>query len=124
MKKMVRCKACGFIMEEGKYGVCPACGVAEKMFEPYEDKVPANRRAILNWDIHPIIVHFPVGFSFLTFGLVVTEIILLQVGSIGRLFGALLATLEVVSVLFPVFTLGGFLSGLLDGYYRYKSVTT
>ena len=35
---LVRCRACGFIMEEEKLGdVCPACGIPRKAFEPYKE---------------------------------------------------------------------------------------
>lgn len=64
MKKMVRCKACGYIMEESKLGdFCPACGVPRISFEPYTDSISESRRRILNFDLHPIAVHFPVSFT-------------------------------------------------------------
>ena len=35
MKKYVRCKACGYIMEEGKVGDrCPACGAPRAALVP------------------------------------------------------------------------------------------
>ena len=42
---MVRCKACGFLMKEGKLGDrCPACGAPKTAFEPYKDPMAWNRR--------------------------------------------------------------------------------
>src|SRR3972149_10318207 len=61
--KMVRCKVCGYVMPEGKLrDKCPACGVAAKAFEPWEDPLSEQRRRALALDLHPIAVHFPTAF--------------------------------------------------------------
>jgi hypothetical protein len=45
-------------MEKNKLnGVCPACGLPDKVFEDYREKVSPNRLFILNLDLHPIAIH-------------------------------------------------------------------
>ncbi len=125
MKNMVRCKACGFLMEEGKYHECPACGVPEKMFEVYEDKVPAQRRKILKMHLHPVIVHAPQAFGFVLFVLGAIRVFLTFTGLFPELDrDYLYPGLEVMAVLLPLTILGGILSGLLDGKVRYKKLNT
>ena len=64
MKELVRCKSCGFVMEKGKlHGKCPACGVPDKMFEPYSEKIAPFRKFMLSLDMHPVLVHFPQAFT-------------------------------------------------------------
>ena len=121
-KKLVRCKACGYIMPEGKFHVCPACGVPEKMFEAWEDKVPENRRKVLDFHIHPIIVHAPQALGFLMLFIAATFLVLSQFFAGADLADDLATTLRVLAVLLPVLVVAGFISGLLDGYYRYKTV--
>ncbi len=73
MKEKVRCKACGYILDKDALGeVCPACGVKKEMFEPWDDKVGALRRSILEMDLHPVIVHAPQALTFLLLILSVT----------------------------------------------------
>ena len=68
MKTMIRCKACGYIMEGGKLGdKCPACGAPKTAFEPYTDPMAAPRRKMLNLQLHPIAVHFPITFAVAAF---------------------------------------------------------
>ena len=63
MRKLVRCKACGFIMQENELREkCPACGAPKTVFEPYTDTVGEKRRRLLDMDLHPMMVHFPTSF--------------------------------------------------------------
>ncbi len=120
MKELVRCKACGYIMEKSALGeFCPACGVKAQMFEPYEDKVTGVRRLLLDLDIHPIVVHFPetLGGLLILMALVFP---LLPVGAQHWLW----SSLQLLSWLFPIAVLAGFLSGIFDGKVRYRKVTT
>ena len=58
--ELVRCRPCGYVMKKSeldKVGVCPACGLPHTVFEPYREKVSANRLFILGLDIHPIVIH-------------------------------------------------------------------
>jgi hypothetical protein len=120
MKKLVRCKSCGYVMEEGKLGdVCPACGVPRKMFEAYVDNISAKRSAILKLDIHPVIVHAPQAFSFLV--LVLSVILPFAAEATrSRVFDALV----IVTLVLPLTVLGALASGILDGAVRFRRVTT
>lgn len=124
MANKVRCKACGFIMDEGAYDECPACGVPSKMFEPFEDKVPEGRRKWLELHFHPVIVHAPQALGFLLILLVGLYLILVQAFGGGRLAEMLLPTVQIMSILLPITTFGGIVSGIIDGKMRYKRVDT
>ena len=120
MKKLLRCKACGFIIEEGKLGdICPACGVPRSSFEPYEEKISEKRKKILDLDLHPVVVHFPQAFS--------AFIVLLA--AINVLFPILFAdqilcSIPIMAVFLPIVTAGAILSGMLDGKTRFKKLKT
>src|SRR6266403_1712670 len=121
MKDKVRCKACGYIMEKDALGeVCPACGVKKEMFEPWEDKVGAFRRSILEIDLHPVIVHAPQALTFL----------LLLLGAVFPLFSAglqhdyLWPAVVVMTWLLPVALVATILSGLFDAMVRYRKIAT
>ncbi|MHB8084574.1 MAG: rubredoxin-like domain-containing protein [Dehalococcoidia bacterium] len=118
MKKMVRCKACGFIMEESKLGdVCPACGVPRISFEPYTDPISENRRRILNFDLHPIAVHFPVSFT--------VAVLVFSLASFlfsGQVEDLLTYTTKMLVLFLPPVVLLAFLVGLLDGKARFRKI--
>ena len=121
MKELVRCKACGYIMEKNALGeVCPACGVKKEMFEPWEDKVGALRRLILDRHLHPVVVHAPQALAFLT----------LILGVTFPLFGAdlqtkfLWPTIAVMAWIFPFAIVATILSGFFDAMVRYRKVAT
>ena len=121
MKEHVRCKACGYIMEKDALGeVCPACGVKKEMFEPWEDKVGAVRRFYLELHIHPIVVHLPNSFAPVLLLLAVAYPFL----PVAYQMPYLWPVIQLLSWIFPVTVLGGFLSGLVDGKVRYRKVTT
>ncbi len=116
MKKMVRCKACGYIMEEGKLGdKCPACGVPRISFEPYTDPVGESRRMILNLDLHPIAVHFPVAFTTTALVFILASFLFS-----GQAQDLLISTTKVLSLFLPLVVLLSFLLGLLDGKTRFR----
>jgi uncharacterized membrane protein/rubredoxin len=123
MKDMVRCKACGYIMEKDALGdVCPACGVKKEMFEPWEDKVGELRRFILDKHLHPVIVHAPQALAFL----------LLILGVVFPLFGSgsiiqneyLWPAIVVMTWLLPVTLVATIASGFFDAMVRYRKVAT
>jgi len=125
MKKLVYCKACGYIFEEGKYKFCPACGVPEKMFAPYEDKIPADRRKILKLDIHPVVVHAPQAIAFIVLLLAGAMVVLSQFFSETMHYAADLAiTIKVLCLILPVTVIGAIVTGVLDAKYRYKVTNT
>jgi len=120
-KEQVICKACNYVMAKGSLkDKCPACGVAAKMFIPYEEKVSRKRKIILALDIHPILVHFPQAFS--------VTILLLGIFCAfapDSFLGVLpLATLKLLSLLLPFVLLAAALAGLFDGKVRFRKVTT
>ncbi len=118
--KLFICKPCGYIMKESELkDVCPACGLPRKVFEDYKERMSPGRSRILHLDLHPIAVHFPQ--TLLVF--------LLQALIINLAFpnfypNVLLGTAHFAAVLLPFVVLAAFLSGLIDGKLRFKSVTT
>jgi rubredoxin len=118
----IRCKACGFIADEDSIkDVCPACGVPKTAFEPYEDRVAVNRRRWIERHIHPILVHFPQGITLLILG---TIILAYPLGGILDDTELLMQTPRYLAVLLPFAVVAGFVSGVVDGKIRFKSVTT
>lgn len=120
MTTLVKCKACGYVTEEGGVkDACPACGVPAKMFAPYTDPVSDKRRTILALHIHPVMVHFPQAFAFTLFIIVV----LAWVNPFSN-SGALYTTMTVMSFFLPAVVLLSILTGLFDGKIRFHKTTT
>lgn len=118
MKKLVRCKACGYIMEEGKLGdKCPACGAPKTAFMPYVDPMSPARRNWLILDLHPIAVHFPVSFSVAI--LVFSIAILFLSGDASVL---LINTLKILVLLLPFLVIISGVAGYLDGKTRFRKL--
>jgi O-antigen/teichoic acid export membrane protein len=107
-------------MRADKLGdVCPACGLPRKVFEPYREKVSDNRLLILNLDLHPIAIHFSQTF----------------VGAIPLLFlftaifpnfylDELTIVNKVMIITLPLTMIVALLTGLVDGYTRFKTFNT
>ena len=116
----VKCKACGFVMDEKRLGdVCPACGVPKKAFEPWTDDMSPRRRALLTLNLHPIALHFPQAFSamipvFILAGLLLPLPFGFEVSQAVRLLSVLV---------FP-FAIAAFSSGIIDGMTRFKRLGT
>ena len=120
MKSLVKCRACGYIMDEGDVtDSCPACGLPKTVFEPYKDKVSEKRRKLIDLHIHPIIVHFPPVLAIAVVGGLVLSFLL---GDPWRV--KLLGTAELCIVLMPASLLAALASGFFDGRLRFKKVTT
>ncbi|MDU2066436.1 MAG: rubrerythrin [Sporomusaceae bacterium] len=118
MKKYVRCKACGYIMEEGAlHDVCPVCGLPKTVFEPYTKKLSPNRRLILDQHLHPVEVHFPQVF-------VAMILLCLPLSTVvgDPLRSDLLSVVKISILLLPFGVLGAFLTGLLDAKVRFKKL--
>ena len=121
MKELVRCKACGYIMEKSALGeVCPAFGVKKEMFEPWEDKVGALRRLILDRHLHPVIVHAPQALAFLT--LILGATFPLYAADLQK--GYIWPALAVMAWMFPFAIVATILSGFFDAMVRYRKVAT
>ena len=115
---MVRCKACGFLMKEGKvHDRCPACGAPKTAFEPYKDPMSWHRRRILRLTLHPIATHFPIA-------LVVAALVF----SIGAPFfsGAgrdmLVSTVKIITLFIPAVVLVTLGAGIWDGKIRFRKI--
>jgi phage FluMu protein Com len=117
--RLVRCKVCGYVMPEGKLkDKCPACGVAAKAFEPWEDPLSEQRRKALALDLHPIAVHFPTAF-------VVSLIVIFAVGLAfaGRAAELFLCAGRLMVLFQPLLVIAAFLLGLKDGLVRFRSLS-
>jgi uncharacterized membrane protein/rubredoxin len=120
MKKLVRCKTCGFIMEEGKLkDKCPACGVAAKLFEPYTPNISEKRARLLDFHIHPIIVHAPQAFSIFV---LLFAILYFLFGGLFR--NELLGSILVLTACLPFVAVAAIASGILDGKTRFRRLKT
>ncbi len=119
MAKLVRCKVCGYVMPEGRLkDKCPACGVAAKAFEPWEDPLSENRRRALALDLHPIAVHFPTAFVV---SLMVSFLVGLAFPGRGAA-GLFLCAGRLLSLFLPLLVAAAFLLGVKDGIVRFRSV--
>lgn len=117
---LVRCKPCGYIIEESKLGdVCPACGVPSKVFEPYKDRVKPSRRKLLDLDLHPIAVHFPQTIAVFIAQLIVVNIIFPEFKS-----DDIKAFIQYLGILLPIAVFGAWASGVFDGKVRFKKLKT
>lgn len=119
-EELVRCRPCGYVMKESELGdVCPACGLPRSVFEPYRERVSANRLFILALDIHPIAIHLSQTFVVLAPLLMIFHF----------MFPDFQETIVHSVIYFSVFVLPftlvlSFISGLLDGITRFKTLRT
>jgi rubredoxin len=120
MAAMMRCRSCGYVIEEGKLkDVCPACGVPRKMLEPWTDPVSEKRRARLDLDLHPLVIHFTVAFTASAFALS-----LFSLAFPHFLAGFATDVLVVMTAVLPLAVLAGWAAGVYDGKLRFRRVTT
>jgi uncharacterized membrane protein len=107
-------------MEKGKvHGVCPACGVPEKMFEPYVEKISASRKFILSLDAHPILVHFPISFTVTILCCSVAALLFT-----GRIHSNCTTVASMLGIVSPLVTALAFAAGYMDGKVRFRRVST
>jgi len=118
MKELVRCKACGFVMEADKLkDVCPACGISAKVFEPYRERVAFNRLFVLSLDLHPISIHLSQTFVFFIPAILIFTNLFPEVKP--DLFANVLTFLIYV---FPLTLFAAVITGIIDGLFRFKSL--
>jgi hypothetical protein len=118
VKKMVRCKACGYILEEGKLGdKCPACGAPRAAFLPFVDPVAEPRRRLLNFHLHPIAVHFPTSFIVAVF---VFSFAILFLSGEGQ--SLLISTTKIMSLFIPAMVVLSGVVGFVDGKVRFRKI--
>ncbi len=119
-EELVRCRPCGYVMKESELGdVCPACGLPRNVFEPYRERVSANRLFILALDIHPIAIHLSQTFVALIPALSIFHLI----------FPDFYPEIVQPVISFSIFALPlslilSFCSGILDGITRFKTLRT
>jgi hypothetical protein len=119
MKELVRCKPCGYVMEASKLkDVCPACGMPAKAFEPYRERVALNRLFVLSLDLHPIAIHLSQTFVFLIPALIVFT--KLFPGVQTELFNHVI---KFSVYAFPLTIISAISTGILDGLFRFKTLT-
>lgn len=119
MNELIRCKACGYVMEAHKLkDVCPACGMSSKVFEPYRERVALNRLFVLSLDLHPIAIHLSQTFVFLI------PLMIILIKFFPQLnFEMFTHVLRFSIYAFPLTLISAFFTGLLDGLFRFKSLT-
>jgi len=121
MKTLVRCKACGYIMEEGHLkDKCPACGVPKTAFEPYNSKVSEKRENFLSLHVHPILVHIPQGIMILYPFFTLAAILF----PTGRIKSQLIDITVLLGILMPLFVVIAIITGVIDGKVRFKKLKT
>ncbi len=115
----VICRLCGYIRKANSTGDCPACGAKPKAFVPYKQKVSTNRLRFLKLDIHPVTVHFTVGYT-------VSIAVLFVISQItDELFDITIEpVLDFFVYLLPIFVLAGGITGVIDGKVRYRRLKT
>ncbi len=119
MKKYVRCKACGYIMEEGKVGDrCPACGAPKAALEPYNDPMSERRRNLLKLDLHPVAVHFPVSLTAVVLVFLIFDSFLS-----GRAHALLACAVEILVLVLPPLVLVAGVAGFIDGKVRFRKIS-
>lgn len=120
MKELIRCKACGFVMESDKLrDVCPACGMSYKVFEPYRERVALNRLTFLGLDLHPITIHLSQSFVILIPLIIVFTMLYPDVKH-----EILINVLRFAIYAFPLSLMAAFLTGITDGLFRFKTINT
>ena len=119
-EELVRCRPCGYVMKASELGdVCPACGLPRNVFEPYRERVSPNRLLILSLDIHPIAIH--VSQTLVAF----TPLLIIFHWIFPEFQETIVQSVINFSIyMLPLSLLASFVSGLLDGITRFKTLRT
>lgn len=119
-EELVRCRPCGYVMKESDLGdVCPACGLPRNVFEPYRERVSANRLLILSLDIHPIAIHLSQTFVALTPLLIFFHMVF---PNFQETIAHSVITFSIWAL--PLSLVLSFISGIVDGITRFKTLRT
>jgi hypothetical protein len=120
-EELVRCRPCGYVMKASDLGegVCPACGLPHTVFEPYRERVSANRLFILGLDIHPIAIHLSQTFVALTPLLIIFHYIF---PNFQEIIVHSVITFSVWAL--PLSLVASTISGIVDGITRFKTLRT
>lgn len=120
-EELVRCRPCGYVMKASELGegVCPACGLPHTVFEPYRERVSANRLFILGLDIHPIAIHLSQTFVALAPLLIFFHWIF---PDFQPVIVHSVITFSVWAL--PFSLVASTISGIIDGITRFKTLQT
>ncbi len=119
MVELVRCRPCGYVMRKDKLGeVCPACGLPHKVFEDYREKVSSDRKLILALDLHPIAIHLSQSFI----GLLPVLLIITKFAP-NFYNDTLTDVINFFIYLLPFTIIIAFVTGAIDGYTRFRTLT-
>jgi hypothetical protein len=120
MKELVRCRPCGFVMDADKLGdVCHACGLPRKVFEPYRERVSRNRLMLLNFDLHPIVIHLSQAL------VIAIPVISLITNLFSDFQPEILKNVLIFAVfVFPFTLVLAIITGVIDGLTRFKTLAT
>lgn len=119
-EELVRCRPCGYVMKAGDLGdVCPACGLPRNVFEPYRERVSANRLLILSLDIHPIAIHLSQTFVALIPLLIAFHAIFPDFQEV-----IVHSVINFSIFMLPLSLVASFVSGIVDGITRFKTLRT
>jgi len=120
-EELVRCRPCGYVMKASELGegVCPACGLPHTVFEPYRERVSANRLFILGLDIHPIAIHLSQTFVALAPMLIVFHFIF---PNFQEVMVHSVISFSVWAL--PFSLVASTVSGIVDGITRFKTLRT
>jgi len=119
-EELVHCRPCGYVMKASDLGdVCPACGLPRNVFEPYRERVSANRLFILALDIHPIAIHLSQTFVALTPMLIIFHYIFPNFQEI-----IVHSVINFSIFMLPLSLVASTISGVVDGITRFKTLRT
>jgi hypothetical protein len=120
MSAFLRCTSCGYVTAEaGVRGECPACGAPRKSLEPWTDPVSPKRHALLDLNLHPLVIHFTVAFAASAFALSLFAL------AFPRFLAGLATNVFVVmTAILPLAVLAGWAAGVVDGTIRFRRATT
>jgi len=120
-EELVRCRPCGYVMKESELngGVCPACGLPHNVFEPYRERVSANRLFILSLDIHPIAIHLSQTFVGL-----IPLLIMFHYVFPGYREQMIHSVIDFSIFMLPLSLVLSTISGIVDGLTRFKTLKT
>ena len=119
-EELVICRPCGYVMKESDLGdVCPACGLPRSVFEPYRERVSANRLFILALDIHPIAIHLSQTFVALTPMLIIFHWLFPNFQEV-----IVHSVINFSIFMLPISLIASTISGIIDGMTRFKTLKT
>ena len=107
-------------MEADKLGdVCPACGLPRKVFEPYRERVSRNRLILLNFDLHPIVIHLSQAL------VIAIPMLVILTNLFKDFYPEILSSVLTFSVfVFPITLFLAIITGIIDGLTRFKTLAT